>query len=374
MKTLSNRLALTCLIALTITPTLISGCAGAEEPTPGLVGGIEADSPETADDDQSALVEAVPGDDLLDLALPAAASKPGTQQGALVGETSGFWAHTAGTAFRLKTGLAHILLPLRWVVNHFQPRFQGRDKAVWMGSSPLDPQQHLLVVRRRAANVYRYALLARLKSEAGNPAAWRLRIVGQSVGGIERHGSVWVNLDNDLDANSEGKVLAHWTRNRAEGTRTISAFFFGWSDGSEAPIDMAAHFAEENDGSGLLVHAVPDYDFNQGEAGKEALEDAVLISRWNHTGAGRGDLVAAGGDVAAEGLEAAAVTQCWVPNTFISIFEAVTVKAPNSAPIVLKTWGDFGQCAFADAAEPSLPQAAEPVAEADDVPEEAMIY
>ncbi len=358
-------------VILSVVTTLafsIVGCGLASSPD----GATAPDGESTLNTVEPALEEALPDAATLGVVLPSSAAKPGSQEGALVGGISEFWAHTATTSFRMNAGLAHILLPIRFVVNNIEPTYTGKKKAVWFGSTPLDPQQHLLVVRKVGAH-YKYSVLARLKSEAGNPAAWRLRITGRyfpAADDGDAHGRVWVNLDTDLNPKTTGKVLAHWS-NGASG-RTITAFFFGYSDGTEGPLHQAAHFAIEPNGAGVLVHGIKGFDLNKGEEGKEALENAAMLSRWAVTGAGRGDLIANGGDIEAEGYEAAAMTQCWSAMTFKTAFEATAVKLPGQEPTIVKTTGNHDECVFAEAVEPSLPELGdEPAVEDDDIPEEA---
>lgn len=352
--------------------SLVAGCGAAVDPTTGTSTGV------TGDPELAPLEAALPGDDTLAVDIPAIGSMEGdaggfgTQQGALVGETAEFWAHTARTAWHMNVGLAHILAPIRAVTKNVEPTLVGPNKAVWMGSWPLDPQHHLLVVKKKGDH-FEYILLAKLKAPAN--AKWRVRVVGRYTPGPapkHGHGSVWVNLNNDLNPNTHGKVLAHWSR--AGVAREITAFFFKFTtDPDQAPVTSAAHYQNEADMSGLLVHAVHGFDLQQGEPGKEALEDAALISRWNTSGAGRGDLLARGGDIAAAGLQVAAMTQCWKPMSFKSTFEALTVKAPGQEPHVVKTSGEYDSCAFPEFADPSLPETGEEPAEPSALPEEAMM-
>lgn len=352
--------------------TLI-GCGVAQEPALG--GAISAGSDVETDVEtaQTALEEALPTAADLNVNLPAAAgSKPGTIEAALVNSTSELWWHTATTAANMHRGLAHILGPIVFVTNNVEPVFTGKNKAVWYGSSPLDPQEHLLVVRRKMLG-YRFAVLARLKTQSGDPEAWRLRIAGRWFPNADDdggHGRVWVDMDTDLNPNTKGKVLAHWAR--GDGQREISAFMFAFSDDGVATTNQAAHFQSEADGSGLLVHGIQGFDINDGEPGKEAKENAIMIGRWTADGDGRGDLIATGGDVASEGLEAAAMTQCWLAPSFDTSFEAVHAKVEGEEPVLVKADGDFATCVFPEAADPVPLDAGEiPNVEDEDIPEEA---
>lgn len=360
-------------LALAIGLSALLGCGVATEPLSGGIesGGIESGHVTPSDPEQSELLSALPTEALQGVDLPMAASKPGTKTGALVGATSEMWAHTAEGAWRLNLGMGLLLHPIQHVVNTVEPVFTGAKKAVWYGSTPLDPQEHLLVVKKVMGH-YRFSVLARLKSQSGNPAAWRLRVVGRTFPSEPGHsGYVWVNLNTDLNPETTGKVLAYW--DKAGHERTITAFFFNWSDGSDEPLDHVAHYAQYADLSGVLVHAVHDYDLHQGEPGKEALEDAALISRWDASGAGRADLLATGGDVAAQGLEGAAITQCWSAMTYQSVFEAVTIKWPEHDAQTIQATGNYSACAFGELEDGAgLPElGAPPEVEDGDVPSEA---
>ena len=91
--------------------------------------------------------------------------------------------------------------------------------------------------------------------------------------------------------------------------------------------------------------------------------------------AGRGDLVATGGDLPAQNVEAAAFTQCWAGPTFDSVFEQLTVLVPEQGPYVVQTDGDEAACVFAESTDPNVPElGAEPQPEDGDIPSESTIY
>ena len=284
----------------------------------------------------------------------------GTQEGALVGATSELWAHTAGTAAGVRFGLAAILLPIRWVVTHVPPVLIGQNKALWTGTEPLDPQRHALFVEKKPDGHFTFLLASQLKAPPG--AKWRVQVAGTyTPDGTPdiAQGAVWVNLDNDLKPETQGKVMALWSHNGPE--REVSVLFFNFTDdnGKNPPTDSAYHFQQNADQSGLAVQAIKDIDINKGEPGKEALEHALLVSRWTAEGAGRADAFAAGGDVAEAGYEVAVQTQCWAADSFKTTFEALTVKKAGAEPFQAKKDGDFSTCPFADEPKAELPEQGE---------------
>ena len=354
------------IIVCALTGSLLFGCAAEEPADLGVAIG------DTASGD-SALIEALPTASSLGVVLPNGSADSdgyGTQEGALVGETSELWAHTAKTAWAMNSGLAHVLIPIKFITTNIKPAYQGKHKAVWFGSTPLDPQQHLLVVRKVKSH-HRFIVLARLKTQADDPKAWRVRVVGRRFSGPNggAFGRVWVDMDTDLNPETTGKVLAAWAKGPAG--REITGFFFKFSDGTHPPLSQVAHYSNESDLSGVLVHAVRGIDLNKGEAGMEAKENAVLISRWDASGDGRGDLLAMGGDIKKQGLQVAAFTQCWTAPSFASSYEALHGKKKLSPPFLVEEDGDKSTCAFPKVGDAELPDlGAEPAVEADDIPEE----
>ena len=367
MKTLSS------LFTVALISASLTACAmPQDDPTaPG-------DGDPTASSGAGEFEAALPTADDLTADMP---QKTGTMHGALSSDgvddeedqpkADEYWWYTAKTIAGLNYGLGHILGPIRHVIETYEPAVVGKKKAVWYGSHPLDPQDHLLVVEKKATH-YKYIVMARLKTN--EDAKWRVRVVGtyskDFVGG---QGSVWVNLNTDLSPKTQGKVLALFS-NQA-GKKTITAYYFNFSadNTTEPPASTVIHYVREPDFSGALVQAIKGYDINP-ENGNDTLENALLITRWTDEGDGRGDLIAAGGDVAAQGFEAAARTQCWSGTTFQTVFEALTVKAPGAEPQVVETEGVFELCAFPDQGDPALPSLGEEPSEPNELPSEATNY
>lgn len=303
-------------------------------------------------------------------ALATEADGIGTYQGAAVGVLSEYYEFTLKTTWGVNWFLGSILGPIDWIVDNLEPTLTEENKAVWVGSEPLDPQHHLLVVEKMEDGHYEYIVLARMKSP--EDSEWRVRIAGTyTPNGTPEHGqgSVWVDMDTDLYDETAGKVLFLWSHLNDE--RTVTSYMFDVLTEEDAePLTAVYHYERYQDHSGLFAFAMDEVDINGGEAGKEALEDAVIISRWDATGAGRADLIATGGDVESEGYEYAVVTQCWAPLSFETAFESVYVSLSGQDVVQATASGDFDACPYEEIGEPTLPEVGEEP-EVDELPEEA---
>lgn len=366
----TSLLTATALLALALTPT---AC---------LLGPPE-DEPEAVDEFRQALPSeaemeiVVPGAETAEGGL-ATEGEVGTQAGALVGELSQYYLVTRNYSWNINFHLRLILQPIKDVVDNYPPTVTIGNKAVWKGSGPLDPQEHLLVIKKLADGTYRFVVFAKLKDPADAP--WRPRVAGTydpEEGPESASGSVWVNLDtdysfarNELDESSVGKVLCLWSRQGGE--RQVTAYFFMASGDvtQDPPRNAVYHFQREADLSGLFVFGMQGVDADGGKPGKEALEDVLLVSRWTKGGAGRADGWVTGGDVASQGFELGVVTQCWLPSSFKTGYEAVHVKTKSGEVVQASASGDVGTCPYAEPAEPALPDLGEEPADPE-VPEEA---
>ena len=119
--------------------------------------------------------------------------------------------------------------------------------------------------------------------------------------------------------------------------------FRGWTDGAfyGAPIDADYEYRESADGSGeFSFGATADLDDDGAAA-----EDVLVRSRWDATGAGRGDAFFSGGDVPVDVGEVTA-SECWDGGFGRTWYEDSIGFAP--------TEGDASSCAFADT---KLPEA-----------------
>jgi hypothetical protein len=118
----------------------------------------------------------------------------------------------------------------------------------------------------------------------------------------------------------------------SQNPKSLTVHFAGVADGMDgqpATADYAYTHADNDDGTFRFT-------VQTNLAGTAArLEDASFRSRWNASGAGRGDVTFSGGDAPAGGASA---VQCWDTN-----FKVVYYMGPDL------TEGDASSCAYASA-------------------------
>lgn len=294
---------------------------------------------------------ALPDTDVLHLRAPGQAS------GALsVGKLSPLYTTSAATMKSVNLVLWSILGPITHTVKGGNPTFEQENRAVWYYASPLGPLAHVLVLDRKEDGHFEYVVASRPKGGADD--AWT-PVIGGSYTPTSKlrrgHGTVWINLDKDRAERTVGKVMALWSNVGNE--RTVTVYFFGASvDTTQAaPINAAFHYQEAEDRSGTFVYGVNGVDIHGGQPGKEALENAAIISRWDSTGSGRADLHAAGGDLETDGFEHGVLSECWTPESFVVAYTSLVLKPEGGKAVLAQSEGDHALCAFDDIGIPVFP-------------------
>ena len=298
-------------------------------------------------------VGALPTDALLTLLGPGDEAQDGQVSGALVGEVSEYYRITKTTTAAVNKGLKHILEPIRWLVNNRQPTSLDRNTAVWFARDGVAQRDFLLVMRRQTG-YFDFTLVSRTLGADD----WSVLLFGNFTPGAEPgrgQGAVLVNLDGDGDDNSVGKVLALWSNVGDE--RTVTAYFYEASGDLQdhGPRNEVYHYMRERTGAGVFVYHIAGLDIDKPGSGKDALENVAIISRWDETGAGRADFYAADGDVAAQGLDVAVISQCWAPQSFSVVYETTWIKPTDGEATQWSKDGVRQECAYLERAEAVLP-------------------
>ena len=327
---------------------LLAGCPD-PEPNPATVEPIET------------FKRALPTEALLSVLLPngdeitAALSDYDTEQGALVGQTAWFYDFTKTTSTAVNQGLLNVLQPLAWVVKNVEPVQVTENKAVW--AFPDAEILSVLVIQRKDDGHFEYVNAWRPVNEPQTEFTPIIAGTFTPAGNGRGQGAIWMNLDNNRNPNNTGKVLALYSNAGPE--RTVTVYYFDFSTDLAAGVptsDLAYHFQMAEDRSGTFVYAIQGVDIDQGAPGKEALEDATVISRWDAQGRGRSDWFATGGDVAKQAFQVYIASQCWAPKTHISTYEASWVRYINQSDIIpVSEAGDLSSCPHSDVAKPVLP-------------------
>lgn len=216
-----------------------------------------------------------------------------------------------------------------WRLAHTEPTSVEADRAMWGPyAEALDPVVWRFRIERTAEHAYTYTLEGRSRADAA--AAFVPVLTGNGYDRLdERHGDGAFSID--LEAAKRLDPVKHRddsgslrvthdlprsiSREAAPLPRTIRAEAFGeleeWFD--------VTSLANEDGTGELMVAAHADID-----ASKLTLaEDVGVESRWTAAGAGRADIVIAGGDLPAT-VAAVNATECWGAD-FSRVFYADSV-------------------------------------------------
>jgi hypothetical protein len=244
---------------------------------------------------------AVPDRSLLTLKVPGDVSAAGTSslsQG-LLGERATFYTVTVTTTSNFNNGVAGFLDGIEHILTQ-PPSQQSATHAVWGPTNdPLATANYKFDVERAAPDAYGYGFSGKLK---GAPdSAFQLVIEGENHIVDASHATGNLHVDSDLarmlDPNnlSDQNYFVHYDNT---GSQRIVAIAFQKAGSNDA----GYQYAQNPDGSGSFQFAsLQDVD------GDGTLETLGINSRWLATGAGRADVAAEGGSLAApQGM-----TECW---------------------------------------------------------------
>ena len=255
---------------------------------------------------------ALPGSEDVQIKVPQeGGGAAGSHELALIGERAVLYQVTRDIS-RAVNGGTWILLKVLEEIVEYEPTTITESQATWGPYTPtLSPLTWRMTVDKVGDEQYEFSLDAKPKD--GDHSTWVAILSGNShvVAGTRQSSGVLVAHCDDASALDPGEfhctglVTANWNVETMPATLTVS--FRGWSDGDfyGDPIDADYSYLENADQSGeFSFGATADLD-DEGSAA----EDIVVTSRWDATGAGRGDAFASGGDIPAD-LEVT-VTECW---------------------------------------------------------------
>jgi hypothetical protein len=316
-----NNMKKTWKIGLSCLVLLGAGCGG--------MGGAPSGTASEAE-----LASAVPDPQGMTVNLPGG---NGSAQLVQVGTTSSFYVVTRVTTDRVNGHVAFALGVL-WAIVHTPPTSIQGNVGTWGPFTPtLSPVTYRLVVTRIAQGQFTYHLDGRPKSSTAE-SDFRAIVTGAADPSTPiGHGTGSFTLDltaaNALDpiATRNGGTIAV-AYDLSQNPKSLTVHFAGVADGMDgqpATADYAYSHADNDDGTFKFT-----VDANL--AGTAArLENGSFTSRWNASGAGRGDVTFSGGDAPAGGASA---VQCWDSN-----FKVVYYMGPEL------TEGNASSCAYASA-------------------------
>ncbi|HVY27113.1 MAG TPA: hypothetical protein VHB79_11205 [Polyangiaceae bacterium] len=239
-----------------------------------------------------------------------------------------------------------VVLGSAWYIVHTEPTSVKDGEAIWGPyTDALEPASYRFRVTRVAEAEYDYVLEGRPKQSTSD-SAYRIVLKGHGFGKRhEQHGEGEFTIDLDVareldppaHQNDSGTVhiVHHLPHDIGEGhalPRSIMAEVT--PDPAINPESFSVTSNAHEDGTGqLLVDATADVD----DTKTTQLEDISIQSRWRADGAGRADIVIAGGDVPADPGSVTAV-ECWGADFMRAYYSDSISFAP--------TEGDASACVY----------------------------
>jgi hypothetical protein len=264
--------------------------------------------------------------------------------------------------------IALLLAPLDQVTTAL-PVQEDAETAVWRSTNDAGSEENLLVIRRVSDGYYDSLLASRLTAPAGSP--WRPRLAGSYTPGTQPgqgQGSMWIDLDTDLDPATSGTLLVLWST--LGGQREIEVFEYDLTtaEGDVAPRNGTSGFHENADLSGSFAFSGRIAILR--EDGEDLIEaDALIVSRWTAQAEGRSDAHVTGSAAIEQGFDEEVASQCWKTHGKVTTFDAVDGQKKDNEKEgkvdhkVLKSQGRVEDCPFLEPADAVLPsRPAEPPA------------
>ncbi|HRC58232.1 MAG TPA: hypothetical protein PKU97_20050 [Kofleriaceae bacterium] len=284
------------------------GCAQEEEPADGLA-------------------KAIPTPEQVAIKVPKGQTRA-------IGQVADFYSDTRAAADEINSSAAWALMMVRSALEG--PAQASDGKITSWGPWTSDGVDYKLVVTNLANGGYEYLLTGRQTSRGG---AFETLISGTTIpGATEDTGRGQLTVDFDADERIDpsgrtetGKITLKYDLAQRSLEVDVTSL--------EGGVSSSLHHAYKGaaDGGGELTFAVRRNTDGGGQA-----ESVAVRSRWQASGAGRGDARISGGDV-----DQAEVTssQCW--DSQFKLTYSITQVGPVSDPE-----GTPGSCVFASAELP----------------------
>jgi len=301
--------------------------------------------------------DGTPRRETVSLAVPGgsasgALTAEGARQSAVLGQTADTYKTTRDVTAIVNGGTYAVLTLVKTIVDYPATSVSG-DTAVWgPHTEPLSPNTWRLTVTRLAPEMFQWKLEARAKKDPDTAFldiidGTHTAAIGLDGRPMEGFGSGTFNVDWDAAQMlpehdlTVGKAAFAYSRASLLAAVTVNVDFKGVRDDKTGEIHDAVYRYTATPGAGGDLKYAADQDItpDPGNTGT-AKEHFTVHSRWQETGAGRCDVQATGGDLAAAGITVTG-SECWDSN-FASVFNFVSYDAT-------KDWGAESSCAFSPA-------------------------
>ena len=288
----------------------------------------------------SAIQKAIPTSDQVSIKLP--------QNKRTIGQLAEFYVTTRDITRTFNGGSAWVLILVHTIVQFPATSVDGNTYTWGPFSDALDPAEYQLVVTDNGDETYTWSLSGRSKHDAA--AAFEAVISGlsdASPGDDLGNGSFLIDFDAgrrvnpiDADPTARGQVEVKYDlADKALALHIMSTNDLG------TPIQADYTYNEGDDGSGEMIFGI------EGDmGGGDAVEQALIHSRWLANGEGRADVALKGGDT--ENPAGVLASECW-DGAFKRSFFAVL--AGDNTGAFGATEGEETTCAYSEASMPEQP-------------------
>ena len=305
----------------------------------------------------------LPGDETLDGLSAQADGSVGTQTGALSDLPSVYQRAAVKRARIISAYLKSIRVRVAALVAGSDFEFHGEDRAVWAGTGP-GGKVHALAIERLADGHFVYQVLVR--PDDAQPLEWAVIIAGSwtPAGGKDGSGAIWIDLARDHKVQSDGTVLALWSRQG--GHIEITAHLYeatddGAGEAGAEPRTEVYLFQKKPGGGGLFVFPATMLELVQGDGLQPT--PARVVARWVASGAGRADVVLPDFPADTGGVQLR--SHCWAPEAegYELVYSDGYQKLPDQPgliPLDPMIEGDPADCVFPERAQAVLPPQGQP--------------
>jgi len=263
--------------------------------------------------------QAVPKSETVQMKVPGSTGQmlENASQQALEGEKAAFYELTRGVSYFVNGAGYHVLTLVKTITEYPPTKIDEEKKvAVWGPyTEALSPNTWRLTVSKLGEKEFSYSLEAKDKNKGDEAFLKILTGTHTSTGKVTGSGEFVLDMDAaqqlpEHDKEAIGKAAYTYSHPTPDATGEVKAIFTGVKDKDTGRLINAtyAYKSDEKTGGSLEFQFQGDID----EKKNTQLENLVLKSRWDRTGAGRADARVAGGDLMA-GQEFTA-SECWDSN------------------------------------------------------------
>ena len=235
-----------------------------------------------------------------------------------VGQLSPFYVITRLATVGVNVTVSNIFNLLEEIVRQPPTTVDG-ETATWGpgAGDALDPNVYRLVVSGADAK-FTYSLEYRRKNSDGDFIVLASGNSDKSSGKADGVGQLTIFVtawgEASLNPCDRGTaVIDYDTTSQPQKLAIDFSDFRSCDEGEDGVYSASYYYDRFADGSGNFQFTA-NGDIQEGARPVDVLEDLVIRSRWNATGAGRSDAKISGGDLSLEGVNEVTASECWDAN------------------------------------------------------------